>query len=122
MRWGSFGTFNAKLKKQGLGRVLNTAFVERVNLTMRRGIVALQRRSWSTTQTQPQLEMHFEWWRGYYHFIRPHGPLRERRAEPRARGGKRQFQKYWKRTPAMAAGLADHRWTVVGLLSFPVAA
>jgi transposase InsO family protein len=96
--------------------------VERVNLTLRRGLAALQRRSWSTTQTQAHLEVHFQWWRAYYHFVRPHGSLRARLAEPRARGGKRLAQRYKKRTPAMAVEVTDHRWTLVELLSFPVVA
>jgi IS1 family transposase/transposase-like protein len=122
MRWGSWDRFHAKLKEQGMSRVLNTAFVERVNLTIRRGIAALQRRSWSTMQTPRSLEAHFQWWRGYYHLVRPHGSLRERRAELRARGGKRAPQRYGKRTPAMAVGVTDHQWSVVELLGFPVAA
>jgi IS1 family transposase len=113
MRWGALDAFKANLKAQGIAGVLNTAFVERVNLTIRRGIAALQRRSWSTTQTQRSLEAHFQWWRGYYHFIRPHASLREPWAKPRARRGKRIPQAYRKRTPAMA---------VVELLSFPLAA
>jgi transposase-like protein/IS1 family transposase len=96
MRWGSWEAFHAKLKEQGLSHVLDTAFVERVNLTIRRGIAALQRGSWSTTQTQPHLEVHFQWWLGYYRYSRPHGSLREPLADPRARGGKRQPQKYLK--------------------------
>jgi IS1 family transposase len=122
MRWGTWEAFHAKLKAQGLSHVLNTAFVERVNLTIRREIAALQRRSWSTTQTQQQLEMDFAWWRGYYHFVRPHGSLREALAEPQRRGGKRLPQRYEKRTPAMGVGVTDHRWAVVEVLSFPAAA
>ena len=78
MRWGTLEAFQAKLKEQELSRVVNTAFVERINLTVRRGIAALQRRSWSTTQMQQPLELHFQWWRGYYDSVRPHGSLRER--------------------------------------------
>jgi hypothetical protein len=106
----------------GVSRTLNTAFVERLNLTIRRGIAALQRRSWSTTQTQRHLELHFEWWRAYFHFVRPHGALRERWAEPQARRGKQQPQAYRRRTPAMAVGVMDHRWTVEELLRFPLPA
>ncbi len=120
VRWGTWEGFKAKLREQGLGHVLNTAFVERVNLTLRRGIAALQRRSWSTTQTLHQLEVHLQWWKAYYHFVRPHGSLRERLAVPWARRGNRLPQQYQKRTPAMAAGVTDHRWTVVELLSFPL--
>jgi IS1 family transposase len=122
MRWGTLEAFTAKLKAQGVSHVLNTAFVERVNLTLRRGLAALQRRSWSTTQTQKHLELYLGWWRGYYHFVRPHGSLRARWAEPQGRGGKRSPRRYQKRTPAMALGVTDHRWTVVELLSFPLPA
>ncbi len=122
MRWGTRDAFQAKLKEQGLSHVLNTAFVERANLTIRRGIAALQRRSWSTTQTQHHLEVQFQWWTGYYHFVRPHGSLREPLAEPQVRGGKRLPQRYQKRTPAIAVGVTDHRWTVLEVLSFPMPA
>jgi IS1 family transposase len=120
MRWGTWEAFQAKLKVLGVSRTLNTAFVERLNLTIRRGLAALQRRSWSTTQTQWHLELHFEWWRAYYHFVRPHGSLRERLAHPLARRGKRPPQRYSTRTPAMAVGVTDHRWTVVEVLSLPL--
>ncbi len=122
MRWGTLAAFQAKLKEQGLSRLLNTAFVERVNLTIRRGIAALQRRSWSTTQTQRKLEVHFQWWRVYYHFVRSHGSLRERLIEPRPRAGRQIPQHYRKRTPTMAVGVTDHRWTVLEVLSFPLPA
>jgi IS1 family transposase len=120
MRWGTWEAFQAKLKELGVSRTLNTAFVERVNLTIRRGIAALQRRSWSTTQTQRHLELQFQWWRAYYHFVRPHRSVREPLAEPRVRRGKQRPQVYRKRTPAMAVGITDHRWTVVEVLSFPL--
>jgi IS1 family transposase len=122
MRWGAWATFQVKLKALGVSRTLNTAFVERVNLTIRRGMAALQRRSWSTTRTQRHLELHFQWWRAYFHFVRPHGSLRERLAAPRVRCGKRRPQAYRKRTPAMAVGVTDHRWTVVEVLRFPLPA
>jgi hypothetical protein len=122
MRWGTLEAFNAKLKEEGLGRVLNTAFLERINLTIRRGIAALQRRSWSTTQTQPSLDLYFQWWRVYYHFVRPHGSVLERLPEPRVRGGHRILQRYRKQTPAMAVGVTDHRWTVTEVSSFPLPA
>ena len=119
MRWGNWEVFNAKLKELGVGRVLNTVFVERVNLTIRRGIAALQRWSWSTTQTQHHLEVQFQWWRGYYHFVRPHGSLCEPSAEPRVRGGKRLPQRYQKRTPAMAAGGEGSSVDGPGAIEFP---
>ena len=45
-----------------------------------------------------------EWWRAYYHFVRPHESQRVRLEQPRERGGERLAQHYRQRTPAMAAG------------------
>jgi Integrase core domain len=101
---------------------LNTAFVERVNLTLRQSVAALIRRTWSTKQDALQLLVHLEWWRAYYHFVRPHESLREALAQPRERGGKRMAQRYRQRREAMAAGLTGRRWTVQDLLAFPLPA
>jgi hypothetical protein len=40
---------------------LNTAFSERVNLTVRHGCSALARRTWATSQQASQLLAHLEW-------------------------------------------------------------
>ncbi|MBI5031582.1 MAG: hypothetical protein HZB51_13725 [Chloroflexi bacterium] len=40
-----------KLQNLGWSGVLQTACVERANLTVRRGLAMLTRRSWSTPQT-----------------------------------------------------------------------
>jgi hypothetical protein len=71
MRLGQLNELIAKLRELSLGQVLNTAFVERVNLMLRQGIPALIRRTWSTAQEQGELSLHLEWWRGYYHFTTP---------------------------------------------------
>ncbi len=68
----------------------------------------------------PELLAHLEWWRGYYHFVRPHGALRVALAQPIARGRRYQPQRYAQRTPAMAAGLTNRRWTVHELLALPL--
>jgi IS1 family transposase len=58
------------LQALGFSGRLNTAFIERVNLTVRHGIAALARRSWATAQQSPHLLAHLEWWRAYYHGCR----------------------------------------------------
>jgi len=48
------GTHTAlKTARQGLGLSghINTAFIERLNLTIRQSVAALVRRTWSTAQT-----------------------------------------------------------------------
>lgn len=47
----------------GLSGRLNVAFIERVNLTVRHGVVALARHTWPTAKPAPQLLIHLEWWR-----------------------------------------------------------
>jgi IS1 family transposase len=120
MRCGTREQLRTALQRIGLSGRLNTAFVERVNLTIRQSVSALVRRTWSTAQEAPQVLAHLEWWRGYYHFVRPHQSLRVALAQPIDRGGRRQPQYYRQRTPAMAAGLTSRRWTVQEVLALPV--
>ncbi|HKF38244.1 MAG TPA: hypothetical protein VKB35_15215 [Ktedonobacteraceae bacterium] len=94
--------------------------MERVNLTIRHGIAALARRTWATAQQSPQLLANLEWWRAYYHFVRPHESLRVAIAKPRERGGKRLAQRDLQRTPAMAAGRTIRRWTAREVLTCPL--
>ncbi len=122
MRCGTSAQLGAALRHLGLSGRLNTAFVERVNLTIRQGVAALARRTWATAQAAPALLAHLEWWRSYYHFVRPHASLRVPLAAPIARGGRRKPRRYRHQTPAMAAGLTSRRWTVRELLLVPVAA
>ena len=120
MRLGTEAALQATLQELGLSGRLNTAFIERVNLTVRHGVAALARRTWATAQQSPQLLAHLEWWRAYYHFVRPHEALRVRLVQPRERGGKRLAQRYRHRTPAMAAGRTKRRWTASEVLSCPL--
>jgi hypothetical protein len=121
MRCGTRAALRAALTGLGLSGRLTTAFVERLNLTVRQSVAALVRRTWSTAQEAPELLLHLEWWRAYYHFVRPHEALRVELGQPLERGGKRQRQRYRQRTPAMAAGVVSRRWTVRDLLTLPLA-
>jgi transposase-like protein/IS1 family transposase len=120
MRLGTEEALKAGLQGLGFSGRLNTAFIERVNLTVRHGIAPLARRTWATSQQSPHLLAHLEWWRAYYHFVRPHISLRVRLMHPRERGGKKVVQRYRQRTPAMAAGRTTRRWTTREVLSCPL--
>ena len=120
MRLGTEETLKAALQALGFSGRLNTAFIERVNLTVRHGVAALARRTWATSQQAPQLLAHLEWWRAYYHFVRPHASLRMTLVQPRERGGKLLAQRYRQRTPAMAAGKTNRRWTARAVLLCPL--
>jgi hypothetical protein len=54
----------------------------------------------------------------YHNFVLPHTSLRQALAEPEptnSTGSARQWRPY---TPAMAAGLTDHVWTLREVLRF----
>jgi IS1 family transposase len=101
---GRAGRLRRVLRALGWSGLVPTAFVERLNLTVRQSVAALTRRTWATAQTAAGLGGQLAWWRAYYHFVRPHLSLR---------GLGRGY------TPAMAAGLTDHRWTTVEFLRYP---
>ena len=117
---GSLDQLTAALRSGGKTGTIQTAFVERLNLTVRQAVTALTRRTWSIAQSPAELLLHLEWWRGYYYFTRLHASLDELLAEPRVRGGRRLTQRRCPRTPAQAVGATDHRWTIVELLSYPL--
>jgi IS1 family transposase len=118
--WGTPQEYLERLKADGLSGCINTAFVERLNLTIRRSISKLMRRTWSTAQSIPALEAHAYWWMAYYHFARNHESLRVKLAEPIARKGQQTPRRYRKATPAMAAGITSRQWSVMELIHFPL--
>jgi transposase InsO family protein len=118
-RLGNGVAFTEALQTLGFSGRVNTAFIERVNLTIRRGVAALARRTWATALQAPHLEAHLHWWLAYYHFVRPHGSLR---VVVQGQAGETSpwRRRYQQRTPAMAAGRTKHRWTTQYLLGCPV--
>jgi IS1 family transposase len=114
---GTQADLTAALQGLGFSGRVNTAFTLRVNLTIRHGIAALARRTWAAAQQSPHLLAHLEWWRAYYHFVRPHQALRVALVQPRERGGRLMAQRYRQRTPAMAAGRTTRVWTAREVLS-----
>ena len=111
---GTPETYRQGLCALGFSGRIQTAFIERLNLTIRRSIASLARRSWSAAHCLSKLALHFEWWRAVYHFTRPYSSLRQVIGEQTLR------PRYRLRTPAQAAGLTHHRWTVQELLARPV--
>lgn len=63
MRCGTRATLREALIRLGLSGRLNSAFIERVTLTLRQSVAALIRRTWATMQEAPQQLLHLEWWR-----------------------------------------------------------
>lgn len=63
----------------GFSGKVQTAYVERANLTLREPVAALARRTWSITPLHESLMLAIQWSLCYYHFMRPHESLRRSR-------------------------------------------
>ena len=93
------------------GTQINTSYIERLNATFRAALAPLTRRGRRLAHGAALLTSGM-WLVGTtYNFCWPHASLRLP-----ALGGR----KWQKRTPAMAAGLTDHRWTMEELLRYQV--
>jgi transposase-like protein/IS1 family transposase len=91
------------------GQVLATAYIERLNATFRQRLCGLCRRTRCLWQQPARLEAGMYLLGCVYNFCTPHKSLRQRQTQGR---------KYQLRTPAMAAGLTGHIWSVEELLRF----
>ena len=101
------------IQADGCGTEVNTAYVERNNLTMRQSVGRLVRKALSFSKNVHFLQRHIDLDDTIYNFVKPHRALRRR-----VRGGKPKGRKWQQRTPAMAAGLTDHVWSLEELLMF----
>jgi len=87
----------------------STAYIERSNLTTRIFNARLTRKTPAFSKDVQAHENAVTWEDAYYNWVRPHKSLRvEVQDDP--------LHKWLLRTPAMAAGLTDHIWTVKELL------
>ncbi|OGO41348.1 MAG: hypothetical protein A2Z04_01830 [Chloroflexi bacterium RBG_16_57_9] len=116
--FGRVDQFLAGLKASGVGRKINTSFVERMNLTLRHLVSRLKRRGLNFSKKRAYLVWHLHLAVAYYHFVRPHRSLRQRLPQPIPTRGNGSPKLWEPRTPAMAGGLTDHVWTMEELLTF----
>jgi hypothetical protein len=98
---------------QGGGKI-NTAFIERLNATFRQRLACLARRSRNLARQPETLQAGMFIVGCIYNFCTYHDTLRV--AFYLAMGGQRWLQ----RTPAIAADLTNHRWTIEELFMFKV--
>src|SRR6266496_1742387 len=93
-----FGTLEAVQQVLAVcGWQINTAFVERINLTIRQQLVLYHM---------------------YYNFCLPHTALRQPLPLPESTNGTGSAKRWQPQTPAMAAGLTDHVWTLREVLLY----
>jgi transposase-like protein/IS1 family transposase len=102
------------------GWTINTAFVERLNLDIRQRVAAIGRRVNTLCQGEAGLRDQLVLFQVYHNFVLPHASLRQALDEP-IRTPRMGSAKRWRPcTPAMAAGLTDHVWSLREVLLFRV--
>ena len=102
------------------GWQINTAFVERLNLTIRQHVAAIGRRVSTLCKGEEGLDQQLALYHGYYNFCLPHGSLRQPLPQPVPTNGTGSAKQWEPRTPAMAARLTDHVWSLQEVLLYRV--
>jgi IS1 family transposase len=116
-----FGTLDAVNQVLApLGWHINTAFVERLNLTIRQHVAAVGRRVSTLCKGEDGLRQQLAVFHCYYNFCLPHASVRLPLPQPEPTHGSGSATQWQPRTPAMAAGLTDHVWTLREVLRFRV--
>jgi transposase-like protein len=110
---GTATSIAAVLAATGTGTMIHTAYIERLNATFRACLAPLARRGRALARTQATLTAGMYLVGCSYNFCWHHASLRLR-----VPSGHRL--KWLERTPAMAAGLTDHRWSLDELLRYQV--
>ncbi len=110
---GSAEAITAVLQATGTGTGINTAYIERLNASFRSALSPLARRGRAIIRDTEALTAGMYLVGCAYNFCWAHDSLRI--AADTGQQRKRQ-----ERTPAMAAGLTDHCWTMGEWLSRPI--
>src|SRR5512143_1725399 len=110
---GTAQAIAAVLAATGTGARINTSYIERLNATFRSALCPLVRRGRAIVRGEVVLTGWMYLVGCAYNFCWSHDSLRVA-APP---GGRLKWRD---RTPAMAAGLTDHQWTMHEFLSNPI--
>jgi IS1 family transposase len=102
------------------GWQINTAFIERVNLTIRQHVAAIGRRVTTLCKGEDGVRQQLALYHVYYNFCLPHASLRQALPQPVHTKGPGSAKHWQPCTSAMAAGLTDHVWTLREVLLFRV--
>jgi IS1 family transposase len=109
MTHGALEQAEALLKQSRGGSVLNTAIISRLNGTMRERLATLTRKCRHAARRLRAVETGMYLIGSTYNFCFPHHELSKAK------------QRGYPCTPAMAAGLTDHVWSIFELLCYRVA-
>jgi hypothetical protein len=102
------------------GWQINTAFVERLNLSLRQRVAAMRRRSAASCKGEDGLGQQLVLFQVYHNCVLPHASLRQTLAEAVPTHGNGSAKVWRPCSPAMAAGLTDHVWSLREVLCYRV--
>jgi hypothetical protein len=102
------------------GWQINTAFIERVNRSIRQHVAAVGRRVMTLCTGEGGLRQQLTLSPTYDNFCLPHASLRQPLPQAEPTNGTGSPRRWQPRTPALAAGLTDHIWTLRQVLLFRV--
>ena len=92
----------------------------RINLSIRQHVAAVGRRVTTLCKGEDGMRQQLALYHVYYNFCLPHASLRQPLPEPIPTNGTGSAKQWRPCTPAMAAGLTDHRWTLAELLHYQI--
>ena len=102
------------------GWTMNTAFVERLNLDIRQRVAAIGRRVNTLCQGEAGVRDQLALFQVYHNFVLPHASLRQPLPAPEVTNGHGSAKVWRPCTPAMAADLTDHVWSLKEVLLYRV--
>jgi hypothetical protein len=116
-----FGTWAAVQQVlAAYGWQINTAFIERANLSIRQHVAAVGRRVMTLCKHEAGLCQQLALYQVYHNVCLPHASLRQPLPQPVPTNGSGSAKRWRPCTPAMAAGLTDHVWPLREVLRFRV--
>ena len=116
-----FGTMGAIEQVLAVcGWKINTAFVERLNLDIRQRVAATGRRVNTLCQGEAGVQHQLALFHVYHNFVLAHASWRQPLLVAEATNGGGSAKVWQPCTPATAAGLTDHVWTLQEVLLFRV--
>jgi hypothetical protein len=116
--FGARETIESILAKRGWK--INTSLIERLNLEFRQHVAAIGRRVNTLCKHEAGLRQQLALFQVYPNFVLTHASLRLELAELKAINGTSGAKRWQPRTPAMAAGLTDHVWSLREALLYRV--
>jgi hypothetical protein len=116
--FGARETIESILAKRGW--TINTSLIERLNLEFRQHVAAIGRRVNTLCKHEVGLRQQLALFQTYHNFVLPYASLRLPLPELDPISETGSIKRWQPRTPAMAAGLTNHVWSLRDVLMYRV--